>query len=103
MFPCFDASPYRLCARAPFKNVELEIMIQCHGKFSCEMRCLLQSWLGNFVSSNLVVSSICNLLLTAGLSFVILLPQTFLRRNTHIVGRIHVLGLRKLQRLMSCP
>jgi hypothetical protein len=64
--PCSRAFPCRLCVCAPFTNVELEMWIQCYGKFSCELRYLLQSLLDNFVSSHF--SGSVNLLSTAGLA-----------------------------------
>jgi hypothetical protein len=64
--PRSRAFPRRLCVRAPFTNVELEIWIQCYGKFSCEIRYLLQSLLDNLASSHF--SGFVNLLSSAGLS-----------------------------------
>jgi hypothetical protein len=65
MFPCFSLPAVCACA---IQKVELGlgIWIQCYGKFSCEMRYLLQSLLDNFVSSHF--SGIVNLLSTAGLA-----------------------------------
>ena len=52
LWPWSRAFRRRLCVRAPFTNVELEMWMQCYGKLSCEMRYLLQSLLDIFVSSH---------------------------------------------------
>ena len=70
--PCFRAFPCRLCVCTPFKNVELEIWIQCHGRLCCEIRYVLKNLFDNFVSSCFSIDFV-NLLSTAGLSIVVVL------------------------------